>query len=501
MKKGFKIINAVLAVIFLSAGALILEALQYKEAVFGEVTFEQIWFSVTGNMQGANMSVFSDFYKYNIPITVLIAVAFTGICFFLFHKLERFRVVVWFRRLYALIGLFCMLLCAGYALKSIGALHFIKTLASESSTVYEDYYVDPNSVKVTFPEKKRNLIYIFCESMENTYMVDSVGGAQDISFIPNLTDLMVNNTFVFNPETHNGAKVEYGCDWTAAAMLAQSSGVPMCLPNGQNDYENYTTFLPGLTNLGDILSAKGYQLEVMMGSDSAFGGRKAMFTTHGNYNIFDYSTAVKKGYIDSDYFVWWGFEDRKLFQYAQTELTNLAAGDQPFEMTLLTADTHYTDGYVDAEGGDYYKDHYQNALANDDIIITDFIKWLQQQDFYENTTVIISGDHLNMGGAYISQIDPSYERTVFSTILNPAVAYTGDRDHDYCTMDMFPTTLASIGCTIEGDRLGFGTNLFSDQDTLIEKLGYQKLYDQLSLPSAYYDKNFVVSKKRASAYE
>ena len=33
---------------------------------------------------------------------------------------------------------------------------------------------------------------------------------------------------------------------------------------------------------------------------------------------------------------------------------------------------------------------------------------------------------------------------------------------------MFPTILASIGCTIKDDKLGFGVNLFSDKKTLCE---------------------------------
>ena len=41
---------------------------------------------------------------------------------------------------------------------------------------------------------------------------------------------------------------------------------------------------------------------------------------------------------------------------------------------------------------------------------------------------------------------------------------------------MYPTILASMGATIEGDRLGLGTNLFSSQETLIEQLGYSELY-------------------------
>ena len=38
-----------------------------------------------------------------------------------------------------------------------------------SSTFIQDEYVAPEKVALEFPEKKRNLIYIFLESMEATY--------------------------------------------------------------------------------------------------------------------------------------------------------------------------------------------------------------------------------------------------------------------------------------------------------------------------------------------
>lgn len=37
--------------------------------------------------------------------------------------------------------------------------------------------MDPALVPVTFPEQKRNLVYIFMESMESTYASTDVGGA------------------------------------------------------------------------------------------------------------------------------------------------------------------------------------------------------------------------------------------------------------------------------------------------------------------------------------
>ena len=58
-------------------------------------------------------------------------------------------------------------------------------------------------------------------------------------------------------------------------------------------------------------------------------------------------------------------------------------------------------------------------------------------------------------------------------------------------MDMFPTTLASIGCTIPGERLGLGTNLFSDKQTLAEKYTIDELNNLLGKKSDYYMEHFV----------
>ena len=55
---------------------------------------------------------------------------------------------------------------------------------------------------------------------------------------------------------------------------------------------------------------------------------------------------------------------------------------------------------------------------------------------------------------------------------------------------MFPTTLAALGVEIEGDRLGIGTNLFSDVETLTEKYGYDKVEEELCKRSEFYTEAF-----------
>ena len=119
------------------------------------------------------------------------------------------------------------------------------------------------------------------------------------------------------------------------------------------------------------------------------------------------------------------------------------------------------------------------------------MEWFQDQSFYENTTVIIVGDHESMDNGYFERmVDEDYQRMMYNCILNPAVKPVRKTNRQFTALDLFPTTLASLGCTIEGNRLGLGTNLFSGMNTLCEKYGFETFNDELSKASDYYEANF-----------
>ena len=50
-----------------------------------------------------------------------------------------------------------------------------------------------------------------------------------------------------------------------------------------------------------------------------------------------------------------------------------------------------------------------------------------------------------------------------------------------------------MGVKIEGDRLALGTNLFSDELTLIEKYGLEYVNEELMKTSKFYNNNILVS--------
>ena len=474
----------------------ILLGLMFGSAWLTDLTAEQLLFNLHVSMKGANGSA--------VWRCVLFACAGSAVVLFIVsmvlrrleqrtpkHQLLRLTdAAMQHRRLTAAISI---VLCLLYMNHHLEFVSFVRN-QMVVTTIYQEAYVDPQDVTYTFPEQKRNLIYIYLESMEVTYTDEENGGAQPVDLMPELRTLAEEN---INFSPNNGFGGSYtvpGTTWTMAAMVAQSSGLPVKLPfDGERYYGNYSKMLPGAWTLGDILAEEGYHQVLLMGSDSSFAGRADYFTQHGNYEINDYNTAIVDGRLPEDYHEWWGYEDRKLFAYAKEELLRLADEEEPFNLTLLTVDTHFENGYECPLCRNDNLIQYANVIQCSSRQVSEFIRWVQQQDFYENTTIVISGDHLSMDSTFFRLLDDEYDRQVYNCILNPAVedAAQYEKNRVITTMDLFPTTLAAMGVTFDSDRLALGTNLFSTTPTLAESMGLEELTAELSRHSNYYNYHII----------
>ncbi len=363
-----------------------------------------------------------------------------------------------------------------------------------TTTVYETYYVDPQSVKITAEtEKPRNLIYIYLESMETTYASKEDGGAQDgVNYIPNLTEL-ANRELSFT-ESPNGLLGGFhsltGSGWTMGALLSTTAGIPFAFPIGANSGSDIEDFARGAYSIGNVLESQGYRQMFLCGSDAEFGGRRSYFECHGNYEIFDLYTAREQGYISDDYYVWWGYEDAILYEIAKDQVTEMANGDQPFNFTMLTVDAHHVDGYICSQCDTSCGEQLEAVLRCADRQLVDFIDWCREQPFYENTTIVITGDHPRMDTTYVSETN-YYDRTIYNCFINAAVEPQGNTTgRVFTAFDMFPTTLAAMGFSIEGDRLALGVNLFSTVPTLAEQLGCDYLNLEICKRSEFYLTHF-----------
>lgn len=385
-------------------------------------------------------------------------------------------------------GLFSSQLYQGWEVLGIG--EYLDN-AGRESTLYEDQFVEPTDVKITFPAQKKNLIHIVVESMESSYTSPEHGGGFQDDLIPNLYNLAkADNATDFSVKGTtelNGANVTNNSGWTVAGLVAMSAGVPLNVGNGQfnHNFSASDKFMPHLTTMGQILKENGYNNYFMCGSDGAFAGRSNYYEQHGEYDILDYARAVHDQAIPAGYRVWWGFEDKKLYSWAESKLTELAGQDALFNLTIMTADTHFADGYKCEECKDEHETQYENVISCTDRQLTGFVNWIQQQDFYKNTTVVITGDHLSMDASVGKTTGSGYQRQAYSVILN-GPEYTLDKTRDYCTLDMFPTIMEAMGIEIEGHRLGLGVSLYSNQPTLIEQMGLAALNAEISADSKYY---------------
>lgn len=366
---------------------------------------------------------------------------------------------------------------------------YFKDLGTDNLFI-EENYVDPATVQLRFPEQKRNLIYIYLESMENTFADISVGGAQQQNWIPELTNIVAENTSFSSTDQMGGALQITATGWTSAAMVAQTCGIPL---NTQGISNADAPYLQGAFSLGQVLEREGYNQTLMIGSDSRFGERLQLFRQHGDYEIFDYYTAIERGLIPKDYYVWWGFEDEKLFSFAQAEITRLASLGAPFNFTMLTVDTHTVDGYVCPLCRDDFPDQYANVMACSSRQVAAFVSWIQAQPFYENTTIVLVGDHVSMNTVYFDGYEPpaGYERTTLNAFINPVATPNQTHHRLFTSMDMYPTTLAALGVQIEGERMALGVNLFSDTPTLVEAYGFDVVDEALRQRSSFYNMQIV----------
>ncbi len=383
-----------------------------------------------------------------------------------------------------------------YINKSFEVVDYYKTRVAQTK-LYDEYYVMPDSVKIKAPAKKKNLIYIYIESLETTYASSEDGGAQSDNYIPNLTKLANDNISFSDSDKLGGFHSTQGTGDTMEALFGTTSGTPYSLDTQANQMLEQGSFMTGITSLGDILLENGYTQEFLCGSDSDLAGKKTYFETHGNYYVFDLYTAREKDYIADDYFVWWGYEDRILYEIAKDEVLRLAAEDEPFNFTMLTADSHHIDGYVCKECDKEYENVTANVMKCADTLLGNFIEWCKKQDFYDDTVIIISGDHPRMDNSLVAGVG-NYDRTVYNCFINTGktnlVELTDNRI--FTPMDMFPTTLSALGFEIEGDRLALGTDLFSDTPTLAEEKGFEWLDAEISKTSLFYYDVFVPELER-----
>lgn len=493
------VIRMILALVVALIGSSVLFGAYWFRDYTGEMTAEQILFNFASPVGGASKGAMLDIYSRPVFL-VIFTMSLLALLLFVPAKIGiKINTKTYFLtriRRQSITMVACILLAIfglGYAYQMLHVGDMIKQYCIKSDYI-ADNYVNPTSVKLNFPKQKRNLVHIYVESIETSYLDKAHGGYMDKNLMPDLMKLADTGIhFSHTNYAFGGPHQVCGTGWSVAGMTNMNFGIPLKAPVGTDGYGQNSKFLPGAIGYTDILAAQGYNETIMFGADAHFGGLDTFYSTHGTQTIFDLNYARKKGLIPPDYMVWWGFEDNKLYEYAKSEMTRLYNEGKPFCFIMENADTHFPDGFKEAETRDIFGNQYANVIFHSQKQVVDLIRWIQSQPFGSNTTIVVTGDHLSMDSNFFKGWDPNYERTTFNMFINSAFTNKNFQttNRQYTSYDYMPTILSSLGVKIEGERLALGTNLASQKQTLVERDGLDFLNEQTSLYSDFYAKNLL----------
>ncbi|MBR6832874.1 MAG: sulfatase-like hydrolase/transferase [Fibrobacter sp.] len=364
------------------------------------------------------------------------------------------------------------------------------------SKFFVENYVNPDTVKITPPEHKRNLILIYIESLETTFSDKEHGGNQDTNLIPEITELALQNlSFGKNGKHIGGGLDSHGSAATFSAMISRSLGIP--------DVFNYKKMpiIHHYKSIYKILNDNGYKQIFFQGNPGLYKQFQYLALDQKINEVYGPDDLAQRLNLDYDNFVkkqgFKNVQDKDAFRFAGQILDTIS---EPFSLTFFTIDTHSPHGLYDPDcikaSDESNKDELLKASARCvSRELNKFLVSLKNKSFYENTTIIVFGDHLFMGTRLVKDFP---DRKWINFFINPAKIPISEEKRRFSDIDMFPTILSSINFDIVGNRLGFGTDLFSDKKTLVEEIGLDTINKEFFKMTSHLIYESYLLKKRQS---
>ena len=384
---------------------------------------------------------------------------------------------------------FCALVILLISVLYFSGYIYYETYRRTTSTLYETEYVDPSSLDVKFPEKKRNLLLIYMESFENNFRYSQ---HYEKNLIPNLSKLQEEGQYSLAHESLPGS------DYSIAALVASQCSVPLRFSKDMDIWDT-KYFLPKAICFPEILKKNGYKNVFVKAADITFTKADVFAKSHG----FDEALGVdeilptlpnkdKKEYIGT----FGGVTDRVLFEFAKNKLEEFKE-NEPFMLSLFSLDTHTPVAKLDKSCKAVFGDLRDSFICADKGVY-EFIEWFKTSKYWENTTVVVVGDHVLPSRMFYKGRP---KKGIFNLFLNVADGLKIRNDKIFSTYDLAPTILESLGAEIKPRAFALGRSMFSDEMSLIEKIGVSKLKIRLIQKSLVYDKLLVPNVKRVDVYK
>ncbi|SMP40156.1 phosphoglycerol transferase [Fibrobacter sp. UWB10] len=369
----------------------------------------------------------------------------------------------------------------------------------EKNTAYSKFfvenYVNPDSVIITPPQHKRNLILIYLESLETSFADRIHGGNQDTNLIPEITELALQNlSFGKNKKNIGGGLDAIGSTSTFPSMHSRSLGIPNITIYSK------TPILHHYKSIYKILNEYDYKQIFFQGNSGLYKQFRQFAIDQKIDEIYGPDDLIQRLDLDTaDLIRKQGYktvQDKETFIFAHQILDTIS---EPFSLTFFTIDTHAPSGLYDPDcikiNDEKNEDERLKASARCvSRELNKFLDTLRTKAFYGNTSIVVFGDHLFPGNRLVKG---ATDRKWVNFFINPSKVPVSNENRLYSDIDMFPTILSSINFNIDGERLGFGTDLFGGKKTLIECIGLDSLNKEIRKMSNHlmYESYLLIKKQ------
>lgn len=368
-------------------------------------------------------------------------------------------------RLPAITSISALVLSVGPFGYVTGLPGFIQEQTQSPSSFISERYVDPE--EFTIATTQQNLVLIYVEGLEETHGLLESQNTSAESLIEPL--LQATSTYDQPP----GFEQAEGAGWTIAAIVASQCAVPYrpvswidfsaggSRIDGNRLGQESERFLPGISCLGDVLQKSGYQNVFLGGARKAFAGKGKFFAEHGYQTVLGWEEWEAIGEEGSS----WGLHDDRLFSYARDTWRSLEAGNTPYNLTLLTLDTHHPSGHPSescTERTPELKLDLERGFRCVSEEIAAFLDYGNESGFLDDTVVVVTGDHLAMAGQLSDQLDQQGNRNIFVRFSpNPETAREMKRTMFH--FDLLPSILDRLGAPLPDGRAGIGLSVYRDE--------------------------------------
>lgn len=320
-------------------------------------------------------------------------------------------------------------------------------------------YAEPNP-EYFGKAKGMNVLYIHLESFQNFLINYKLNGEEVTPFLNSLVN--DPNTLYFDNFFHQTAQ---GKTSDAEFMLENSIfGLPQgsaFITKGRNMYQAAPA----------ILKEYGYTSAVFHGNGGSFWNRNEIYKSFGFDKFYD---ADYYNFSSDEDMAEYGLMDKPFFEQSMDKLKTLP---EPFYAKLITVSNHYPfDMDQDlatiekASTGDSTVDNYFQTARYADEAIAQLFNDLKESGLYDNTMIILYGDHYGISdnhnkamsqiiGTEVDKVESANLQRVPLFIHVPGMqggvmqTYGGQ-------IDLLPTVLHLLGIDTK-DFVQFGTDLLS----------------------------------------